>query len=71
MPEPQPEHMAVLVKGITDDIAREWRLPLDVLPLAPRSMYEGARLNARELRRLVMHFLSEWADENRRPDRLH
>lgn len=71
MPEPQPEHMAVLVQGITDDIAKEWRLPLGVLPLAPRWMYEGARLNARELRRMVMHFLSEWAHENRRPERLH
>jgi hypothetical protein len=71
MPEPRPEDMAVLVQGITDDIAREWRLPLGVLPLAPKSMYEGARLNARELRRLVMHFLSEWAQENLRPERLH
>jgi hypothetical protein len=71
MPAPRPEDMAVLVQGITDDISREWRLPLGVLPLAPKSMYEGARLNARELRRLVMHFLSEWAQEHRRPERLH
>ncbi|MDR7152015.1 hypothetical protein J2W49_003991 [Hydrogenophaga palleronii] len=71
MPEPRPEDMAVLVKGITDDIAREWRLPLEVLPLPPRSMYEGARLNARELRRMVMQFLSDWATENLRPERLH
>ena len=71
MPEPRPEDMAVLVQGITDDIAREWRLPLEVLPLPPRSMYEGARLNARELRRMVMQFLSDWATENLRPERLH
>ncbi|WP_382161515.1 AAA family ATPase [Hydrogenophaga sp. ANAO-22] len=71
MPEPRPEDMVALVQGITDDIAREWRMPLGVLPLAPRSMYEGARLNARELRRLILRFLSEWADENRRPTRLH
>lgn len=71
MPEPRPEDMRVLVKGITDDIAREWRLPLEVLPLPHRSMYEGARLNARELRRMVMQFLSDWATENLRPERLH
>lgn len=71
MPEPRPEDMQVLVKGITDDIAREWRLPLGVLPLPPQAMYEGARLNARELRRMVIQFLSEWAAENLRPERLH
>ncbi|MDO8903229.1 AAA family ATPase [Hydrogenophaga sp.] len=71
MPEPRPEDMQVLVQGITEDIAREWRLPLGVLPLAPQAMYEGARLNARELRRMVMQFLSEWSAENLRPERLH
>lgn len=71
MPEPRPEDMVALVQGITDDIAREWRMPLGVLPLAPRWVYEEARLNARGLRRLIFRFLSEWADENRRPERLH
>lgn len=71
MPEPEPEHLEALVEGITNDIAREWRMPEGVLPLAPRSMYEGARLNARELRRLVMGFLNDWAHEYRRPERLH
>lgn len=71
MPEPEPEHLEALVEGITNDIAREWRMPEGVLPLAPRSMYQGARLNARELRRMVMQFLNDWAHENRRPERLH
>lgn len=71
MPEPGPEHMETLAQGITDDISREWRLPLGVLPLVPSDMYGGARLNARELRRLIMRFLSEWAQVNRCPSRLH
>jgi MoxR-like ATPase len=71
MPEPRQEDMKALVQGITDDIAREWRLPLGALPLPPSLMYEGVRLNARELRRLILRFLSDWAEKNRSPARLH
>lgn len=71
MSEPEPEHLEALVEGITNDIAKEWRMPEGVLPLAPRSLYEGARLNARELRRMIMRFLNDWAHEYRRPERLH
>lgn len=71
MPEPRPEDRAALVQGITDDIAREWGLPLGVLPTVPEHVYQGAAANGRELRRNVYHYLYHWAQEHRRPERMH
>lgn len=71
MPEPRREHMPVLARGVVEDIRIEWGLPAGVLPIPPSSVYSNARLNAREVRRMVTRFLYEWGQEHRRPERLH
>lgn len=71
MPEPGPKHREVLVRGITHELADEWGLPREVLPLAPAWVYAHAGRNARELRRCVLHYLNEWAQEHRRRERMH
>jgi hypothetical protein len=71
MPEPSRIHMAALVQGIVRDIEREWGLPEGVLPLPHPQAYAHAQLNARELRRWILHHLHTWASEQRRRDRLH
>lgn len=68
---PRDEHKQVLVGGIISDIAREWHVPEALLPTPPRDIYEGVPLNARELRRVVLHFLQRWCHQNLQRHRLH
>lgn len=68
---PRDEHKHVLVRGIISDIAREWQLHEALLPTPPRDVYEGVPLNARELRRVVLHFLERWSHKNLQRHKLH
>ncbi len=71
MPSPSDADKHVLVGGILADIEREWGLPPKVLPVPPRHVYEGVPLNARELRRLILHFLKDWSANHLVANRLH
>lgn len=71
MPSPRETDKHVLVEGIIGDIEKEWGLPKKVLPVPPRHVYSRVPLNARELRRLIMHFLKDWCADHLMPNRLH
>lgn len=71
MPSPRDSDKHVLVKGILADIEKEWALPAGVLPEPPWHVYSGVPLNARELRRLILHFLKEWSAAHLASDKLH
>lgn len=71
VPEPRECDREALVLSIIDDISREWRLPLGVLPTAPQEVWNRGGRNGRELRRAVLHYFHDWACEHRRSGQIH
>lgn len=62
--KPGQEHLQVLAQGILNDIATQWRLPIEALPqLANLELKDS--MSAREIRMLVQQWLKRWAMENR------
>lgn len=61
MPHPRPEHLDALVKGVREDLAAQWRLPVGRIPpwstvdtdWVRSQMGHGALFTAREARRWV------------------
>lgn len=71
VPEPGPQHLDSLLRSMVNELARDWGVPLGILPVPSSATFASQRLSARELRAHLIRYVSSWVRDNLRRDHLH
>lgn len=68
---PGREHLPGIAAGIVADLEQEWQLPAGTLPPVPESVWSVGADNLRTMRRALLEYLHQWAQQERLPERMH
>jgi hypothetical protein len=71
VPAPSGVHAKAIVIGATHDIAREWGLPAEALPVLSIDLDPAREISARAIKAMVRSELGAWALARRQPHQLH